>query len=191
MTRLEGILGLAILVPTLALGPGAAWPSDASSVAEDAPPQAQAADTQPDTSGQWVYTQQYGWVWMPYGDDYSYVPPGGEGEPYEYVYYPDYGWTWIVAPWIWGFGPWPYFGVFGPAHFGWYGHGWWRSPWRWRYRPSPTHRWGFAVHGIRSAPARGAFVVRSAPSGRGLGQGSAGRGGGHGGGGGGGHGGRR
>ena len=189
MRRLEGIL-FAVLILTLALGPGAAWPSDASSVAEDAP-QAPPADAQPGTSGQWVYTQQYGWVWMPYGDAYSYVPPDGEGEPYEYVYYPDYGWTWIVAPWIWGFGPWPYFGVFGPAHFGWYGHGWWRSPWRWRYRPAPFHGGGFAVHGIRSAPARGAFVVRDAPAGRGLGHGSAGRGGGHAGGGGGGHGGHR
>src|SRR5262245_83795 len=25
---------------------------------------------QPSASGQWVYTQQYGWVWMPYGDQY-------------------------------------------------------------------------------------------------------------------------
>jgi hypothetical protein len=38
-------------------------------------------------AGQWVYTQQYGWVWMPYGDAYSYVPPDGQGQPYEYVVY--------------------------------------------------------------------------------------------------------
>jgi hypothetical protein len=88
---------------------------------------------------------------MPYGDAYSYVPPEGEGQPYEYVYYPSHGWTWVVAPWIWGFGPWPYFGVYGPAHFGWYGHGWRRSPWRWRFRPAAPFHGGFASHGFRSA----------------------------------------
>ena len=76
------------------------------------PAQQQAAEAQTASSGQWVHTQQYGWVWMPYGDAYSYVPPEGEGQPYEYVYYPSHGWTWVVAPWIWGFGPWPYFGVY-------------------------------------------------------------------------------
>jgi len=131
------------------------------------PPKARAADAQTAPSGQWVYTQQYGWVWMPHGDAYSYVPPDGYGEPYEYVYYPAYGWTWVVAPWIWGFGPWPYFGVFGPAHFGWFGHGWWRSPWRWHFRPAPF-RGGFAFHGFRPAPVRGGFVMRGATGGRGF-----------------------
>ncbi len=116
-------------------------------------PQPQATYEQ-QASGQWVYTQQYGWVWMPYGDGYTYVPPSGEGEPYEYVYYPSYGWTWVVAPWVWGWGPWPYFGVVGPWHFGWYGHGWWRSPWRWHFRPTPFHG-GFASRGFRPAPFRG------------------------------------
>jgi hypothetical protein len=32
----------------------------------------QAAQAQGD--GQWVYTQQYGWVWMPYGSQYTYEP---------------------------------------------------------------------------------------------------------------------
>src|ERR1700737_4895159 len=29
---------------------------------------------QPGPSGQWVYTDQYGWVWMPYGAQYVYEP---------------------------------------------------------------------------------------------------------------------
>ena len=116
-------------------------------------------------TGQWVYTSQYGWVWMPYGDAYDYVPPNGEGEPYEYVFYPDYGWTWVVAPWVWGIGPWPYFGVFGPGHFRWYAHGWWRSPGRWHFRPGPF-RGGVAFHGVRPAPARGTFFARGAAGGR-------------------------
>ncbi len=40
-------------------------------------PQAQGQPSQSALQGQWVYTQQYGWVWMPYGDDYTYAPPGG------------------------------------------------------------------------------------------------------------------
>ena len=146
-----------ILVAMLALVPGLVLAQSGDVYSEEEPlaqPQEQVAPAQPASAGQWVYTQQYGWVWMPYGDAYSYVPPDGEGEPYEYVYYPAYGWTWVVAPWIWGFGPWPYFGVFGPAHFGWFGHGWWRSPWRWHFRPAPF-RGGFAFHGFRPAPFRG------------------------------------
>lgn len=106
------------------------------SVTPPAPPvQVQAPVQTPPPRGQWVYTQQYGWIWMPYADNYTYVPADGYGAPYAYVYYPTYGWTWLVAPWIWGYGPWPYFGVYGPASFGWYGHSWWRYPSRWTYAP--------------------------------------------------------
>lgn len=82
------------------------------------PPPAQA----PSGLGQWVYTSEYGWVWMPYGDQYSYAPPDGS-MPDMYVYYPVYGWCWLVAPWLWGLGPAPFFGVLGPRWYGWYGHG--------------------------------------------------------------------
>ncbi|HEX9401939.1 MAG TPA: hypothetical protein VF912_17650 [Anaeromyxobacter sp.] len=112
--------------------------------------------------GQWVYTQQYGWVWMTYDDAFTYVPPGGAGEPLEYLYEPTYGWTWVVSPWVWGIGPWPYFGRRGPSPFAWYRHGWWRSPSRWRYRPAPARDQATA-HGIRPAPHRGERRARSAP----------------------------
>ncbi len=104
-------------------------------------------------AGQWVYTQQYGWIWMVYGDNYNYAPPNGEGEPLAYVYYPRLGWEWVAAPWVWGVGPWPFFGTRGPAHFVWYTHGWWRHPSRWHYRPSPIHG-GVASRGIRPPPPR-------------------------------------
>ncbi len=121
--------------------------------------------------GQWVYTQQYGWVWMPYGDAYTYAPPDGYGEPYMYVYYPVVGWAWVVAPWVWGWGPWPLF-VHGPRHFAWYAHGWWRTPWRWHYAPAPFHAGvagRFALRGgvIGQRPPGGhAFAARPAPTGR-------------------------
>jgi len=103
--------------------------------------------------GQWIHTAQYGWVWMPYADAYTYVPPGGAGEPYAYVYGPSFGWSWVVAPWIWGYGPWPYFGIAGPRFYGWYGHGWWRNPGRWHYAPRP---WGGHRHSVVGpAPHRG------------------------------------
>src|SRR5450631_4408355 len=43
------------------------------------------AQQKPAADGQWVYTQQYGWVWMPYGDKYTHVPPDGS-TPNMYVY---------------------------------------------------------------------------------------------------------
>src|ERR1700690_1250014 len=42
-------------------------------------------------AGQWVYTDQYGWVWMPYGDQYTYEGSANDTSPYAYVYYPSYG----------------------------------------------------------------------------------------------------
>ena len=92
---------------------------------------------------------------MAYADSYTYVPPSGTGEPLVYVYYPTYGWNWVVAPWVWGIGPWPRFGPRGPAAFAWYRHGWWRTPARWHYRVAPVRR-GFVghEHGVRPAPAR-------------------------------------
>jgi hypothetical protein len=125
------------------------------------PPQAQPAPGAP--AGQWVDTQQYGRIWMPYSDAYTYIPPGGTGEPCAYVYYPSYGWTWVVAPWIWGWGPWPVFSL-GPVYYGWYGHGWWRTPYRWHYAPGYA---GGYPHGVRPAPyaARPAPYARPLPSG--------------------------
>jgi hypothetical protein len=72
-------------------------------------------------SGQWVYTGQYGWVWMPYDSADTYVPTNG-APPEMYVYYPSAGWVWIAAPWVWGLGPRPYF-VFGTTRYVWWGRG--------------------------------------------------------------------
>ena len=80
--------------------------------------------------GQWVYTSEYGWIWMPYGNQYTYEGTANDAYPYSYVYYPSYGWMWLAAPWVWGWGPYPYFGLRGPMGFGWYsglyraGYGW-------------------------------------------------------------------
>ena len=52
-------------------------------------------------AGQWVYTDGYGWIWVPGGT----VPTVLDGVPYDYLYTPLYGWTWYVSPWGWG----PYF----------------------------------------------------------------------------------
>jgi hypothetical protein len=132
--------------------PGAPPPPPPSQVAapwagDQAPPPP--ATGTPD--GQWVYTQQYGWVWMAYDDLYTWAPPNGSGEPLEYVYYPSYGWEWVAAPWVWGIGPWPYFGRPAPNRFAWYQHGWWRSPRRWHYAEAP-HRGALGERGIRPAP---------------------------------------
>jgi hypothetical protein len=80
-------------------------------------------------SGQWVFTEQYGWVWMPYSPAYTFTPDYQRGDPYMFVYYPSAGWTWVYAPWLWGWGPMLFVGNSVGVRFEWYGHGWGR---RWR-----------------------------------------------------------
>ena len=161
------------------------------------PPELVAAPPSSPPAGQWVYTDQYSWVFMPYGEAYTSVPPGDSGEPYMYLYSAAYGWTWFAAPWVWGWGPWPYFGTRGPWSFAWYAHGWWRNPGRWHFGPAQATlpaRSGFpALRGSRPvfrgggalgrgsfdraafAPSRGAasfrggFVSRTTFRGSGLG----------------------
>src|SRR5713101_5630998 len=102
-----------------------------------------AAQPQPAGTGQWVFTNQYGWVWLPYGAQYTYEPTVEGAYPYSYVYYPTYGWTWAVSPWVWGWGPSPYFGYWGPRYFGWYHGPGWLRPSRWirrRLPRRPEHR---------------------------------------------------
>jgi hypothetical protein len=194
--------------PTVLAAEGDEWESGEPTEVDAGPPQAPPPATaippppspsqvqpQPSApSGQWVDTQQYGRIWIPYSDDYTYTPPSGYGEPYEYVYYPSYGWTWVVAPWIWGWGPWPVFGVYGAWNFGWYGHGWWRTPSRWHYassyrsggyyrggQPGP-YRAGFGGRGVRPPAFRGSGIAprgfavpgRGAPATGGWGHGASG-----------------
>ena len=37
-------------------------------------------------NGQWVYTDQYGWVFMPYGDQYTAEGTVQDDYPYAYLY---------------------------------------------------------------------------------------------------------
>lgn len=120
------------------------------------------------SAGQWVYTDQYGWVWMPYGDEFTNVPPGGS-TPNMYVYYPEGGWCWVIAPWLWGWGSMPYFGLLGPRYFGWYGHGlghWYGFADRYGHRGwsgrgySSGGRWNGVGH-IQAAPSRGGHFTAS------------------------------
>jgi len=87
--------------------------------------------------GQWVYTEQYGWIWMPYAESFVYRPSTG-AVPQMYVYYPSVGWTWVVAPWVWGLGARPDFGVVGPGRFVWWGRGYGH----WHAFSGPYAQWG-------------------------------------------------
>src|SRR5690349_13655463 len=51
--------------------------------------------------GQWIYTDAYGWIWVPA----DATPQLVGAEPYVYLYTPLYGWTWYVSPW----GPRPFY----------------------------------------------------------------------------------
>src|SRR5262249_1493334 len=65
--------------------------------------------------GQWVWTNDYGWVWVPA----EATPLAVGGEPYVYLYRPTIGWTWFASPWGWD-GP---IGGWGWAR-SWYGDYW-------------------------------------------------------------------
>jgi hypothetical protein len=130
-----------------------------------APPATQAA-----TAGQWVYTEQYGWIWMPYGTQYTYE--GGSdnvAQPYSYAYYPAYGWMWLAAPWVWGWGGYPYFGVVGPWHYPWY-RGLYHAGYGWGgYRGGYDHAYasgyrGFATRGAGYGGGVGVSPYRGRPA---------------------------
>jgi hypothetical protein len=89
-------------------------------------------------SGQWVYANGYGWMWIPNEPNEVIV----EETPYVYLYTPAYGWTWYVSPW----GPGRYrYGV-------WVVHPW--RPMGWRY--GWVARRGVVVHIHGHAHMRGA-----------------------------------
>jgi hypothetical protein len=129
-------------------------PMEAPPPPQQAPP---VASPQPVAGppGQWVYTNQFGWLWMPYGQQYTYVPADPQVFPDQYVYYPAYGWRWVVAPWVYGYGPSPYWGALGPRHYAWYAHPWFRvgGHWGWGGYRGWGHYRGWV--GPRSWGARG------------------------------------
>jgi hypothetical protein len=126
--RIIGVVALATSLLAFAEDPPTPPPAAPPEVLPDqqalvsgpsAPAQA-APDTTPTVpAGQWVYTTQYGWVFMPYGDAYSSVPTAGA--PSMYVYTSSGGWGWVNSPWLVGVGPSLYFGTYGYASYRWYG----------------------------------------------------------------------
>jgi hypothetical protein len=90
--------------------------------------------------GEWVYTPQYGWTWVPYGSTALTVG----AQPYVYLFAPSYGWRWFVSPW----------GI-GPFHYGAWG---WGPRWGPRYAP-PRGLAGF--HYAPGAGARGVYTPRA------------------------------
>jgi hypothetical protein len=124
-----------------------------------APPAMQQPTAAP--AGQWVNTNQYGWIWLPYSQEYTYVPSDPQVFPDQYVYYPAYGWRWVVAPWVYGYGPTPSWGPLGLRYFVWYTRPWFRvgGYWGWgAFRGWGNYRgwigprtWG--ARGWASAPA--------------------------------------
>lgn len=111
-------------------------------------PVAPPAENQPVPEGQWVYTGTYGWVYMPWGEQYVNSPAGVQ-YPQQYVWYPAVGWTWLVSPWVWGWGPYPYYGAYGYGHFAWYGRPYYGH---WYGHVGPYRTWRGPVRYYRGAP---------------------------------------
>jgi len=101
--------------------PAPAWTATPPQPQPLEPPVATTTQPQALPDGQWVYTAQYGWLWMPYGSQYVQVQPDAS-LAYMFAFYPAFGWRWVVAPWVLGLGVAPFWGTPGPRHFAWYGH---------------------------------------------------------------------
>jgi len=115
--------------------------------------------------GQWSYTAQYGWIWTPYAQNYTYVAEKGE-TAFTYAYYPRYGWRWLPAPWVLGWGPRPYWGHYGYNRFAWHERPWFRVG---VYRPEVWTHWGHGYgHGYAYGHER---VIVRPPYGVGHGHG--------------------
>lgn len=149
---LRFLLVLALAFPVAAFAQESASPPDPEAVPAAEPPPAPVQTppapatpsiTTSTPAGQWVYTEQYGWIFMPYGSSYTSAPY--DGEPYMFVYGPALGWTWVAAPWLWGWGPTPYFGVYGGLRFSWWGHGW-GPTWRFHRPLAFRHRYPYPIH---------------------------------------------
>jgi hypothetical protein len=109
-------------------------------------------------AGQWVYTSQYGWVWVPAGTESSAL----NEQPYAYLYAPSYGWAWYASPWGWGpayYGPWAsYFGPRfwgGHYHYGVGGWGYSRGFAGAHYGPGGFGHYGVGGRGWGGGYARG------------------------------------
>lgn len=128
--RMSSAALLLVAGSAMAQGTTVATPPDAPPSAAVTPPPAppQLAQTGHATTppGQWTYTAQYGWLWLPWDAAYTWVPPAGV--PLMYAYSEGQGWTWLAAPWVYGVGPLPSYGRLGPERFAWYARPWFRLP---------------------------------------------------------------
>jgi hypothetical protein len=88
-----------------------------------------------DAYGEWVYVNDYGWVWRPFS---TAVNSYSNWAPYRYGHWtwcPPYGWTWVGdEPWGWApyhYGRWVYYNnswCWAPRGYGYttYHRSWWR-----------------------------------------------------------------
>ncbi|HUB05772.1 MAG TPA: hypothetical protein VMB50_02165 [Myxococcales bacterium] len=81
-------------------------------------PDTDSAEAPPDgVPGDWVYTEDQGWIWAPQGDAYASPPaPQPDAQPYVFVFIPLTGYRWIVAPWYFA-GWWPFGYVWAGASY--------------------------------------------------------------------------
>jgi hypothetical protein len=142
----------AAFAPAQSSAAGAAGTDATPAAPAYAPAQTQEALPPPATwtstysTGQWVYTDDYGWIWVPNGT----ASFAADGVPYDYLYTPAYGWNWYLSPW--GFGPY--------AYGRWVLHAWRPVGFRGSWVAHPSARLGAihrvpAGHAVRMAPATG------------------------------------
>jgi hypothetical protein len=113
-------------------------------------------------NGQWVFTQQYGWVYAPYDQTYTYVTDDVSAASM-YAYRPTIGWAWIASPWVISVGPRPYWGTWGPYRYAYYSHPWFRV----RPHYGSVHYYGRPNYYYHAAPPPRAHYYYRGPGWRG------------------------
>jgi hypothetical protein len=87
-----------------------------------------------DAYGDWVYANEYGWVWRPSASSISNYPNWAPYRHGHWAWVPPYGWTWVGdEPWGWApyhYGRWVYYNgswCWAPRGYGYaYKRPWWR-----------------------------------------------------------------
>jgi hypothetical protein len=165
MKTIVGLMGsLPVLLAGMSISSGAFAQDEQAPPPEAAPPATESAPAPPaappaagvQAQGQWVYTDQYGWIWVPAGSEATTV----NAQPYVYLYAPAYGWTWFVSPWGLGpyrAGPWIHAGPRWGVGVG--------APYR--YYTGPRTWYGY--HGVAPHPYRPGFGSHSVGVGPGAG----------------------
>jgi hypothetical protein len=120
VTREEEGQNPAAAISAPSLQPGQSPPPPPSEGQAQASPHPAAVRRGAAAGGSWVYTLEYGRIWVPYANEHTYGGMAAAASPYWYSYRPLYERLWLAEPWLWSLDVQPDFGPLGPSGLEWY-----------------------------------------------------------------------